>query len=667
MNEQFLQEPTLTFLESYQNHLHISSASEIFVLSLSKLKFSSIGDIGQFSYIKICDLSSNFIQSIDNLLLHCRQLIKLDLHSNRISKLPDEELWTEMKQLKILYLHDNLLSSYDDIKHLSYAPTLEILTLYDSPLSLKKNYRHHVVNSIWTLKALDSHVVADDEIIEKTHFREPFTACTNAFKLNVYIPTTKNSTLKTEWQLINQLYKQINQIQSHCCPVLILQKNVRMWLVHIRLKKMIASKQKVIPEFLRRRILSPLTASSGRFSMFPKQSRVSMITEPVSQIEANKPAELSQNKRHIRIQMDQIMNIRTDKIKSAKHLSTKKDSSKSGVVDDDDDDDKTTSILRGKKSQIVVHEPIEDLNDEIRAARQYVQNIKDESHLKQRKRLDEIKENNTANRQPIKYQTADDRLLRTIHGSMALGCLVAIDKAYTDRAKIERRKYLVQDVEQIKQDHNLNNAYIQHINDERLTGIYRVKDQDRKKQVYNRHRLEHTQNELHDTVQEHRLQLLEQQEKRRAQIAFSQTFNSQHISISNALKHHETTVRNQRHARQARESVANKKQNTEEQGRLIEKYLTQRKHARRALSNIERKHLDFQTMRDASDRLLQAQQRVAHIRARDSNIRQFGIMKMTPHTDDTRPNVQSLAESMAERGSLFDTITDHMATQQTVQ
>jgi hypothetical protein len=113
--------------------------------------------------------------------------------------------------------------------------------------------------------------------------------------------------------------------------------------------------------------------------------------------------------------------------------------------------------------------------------------------------------------------------------------------------------------------------------------------------------------------------------------------------------------------------VAKQKQNTEEQARLIDKYLTQRKHVRRALSNIEHKQLDVQTMRDASDRLLQAQQRVAHIRARDSNIRQFSVMKMSPHTEEIRQKAPSLTESMLERESLFDTITDQMAAQQTVQ
>ena len=124
-------------------------------------------------------------------------------------------------------------------------------------------------------------------------------------------------------------------------------------------------------------------------------------------------------------------------------------------------DDRTSPILRGQKSQMTIYEPIEELNDEIRAARQYVQNIKDESHMKQRRRAAEIKENKTANRQTIRHHTLDDRLLRTLHGSMAFGCLVAIDKAYQDRSKIERRKRLTFEVERTRQEHSFITAQVQ--------------------------------------------------------------------------------------------------------------------------------------------------------------------------------------------------------------
>jgi hypothetical protein len=118
---------------------------------------------------------------------------------------------------------------------------------------------------------------------------------------------------------------------------------------------------------------------------------------------------------------------------------------------------------------MTVYEPIEEINDEIRAARQYVQNLKHESHLLQRKRAAEIKEN-TVNRQPTRQHTLDDRLLRTIHGSMAFGCLVAIDKAYSDRTKIEKRRVLTQDVEQTRQEHSFINAQLQVIKHSRVSG-----------------------------------------------------------------------------------------------------------------------------------------------------------------------------------------------------
>lgn len=82
----------------------------------------------------------------------------------KINQLPDGQYWKELLQLRVLYLHDNLVSSYDDVKSVSSTPMVEILTLYDSPLSLKKNYRHHVVNSIWSLK------VKEIQLLSIRHF-----------------------------------------------------------------------------------------------------------------------------------------------------------------------------------------------------------------------------------------------------------------------------------------------------------------------------------------------------------------------------------------------------------------------------------------------------------------------------------------------------------------
>ncbi len=67
--------------------------------------------------------------------------------------------------------------------------SLCVLTMYDTPLSLKRNYRHHVVNSIWSIKALDNFVVSDEEIIEDAEFGGRFGQLHPSFALELCPPT----------------------------------------------------------------------------------------------------------------------------------------------------------------------------------------------------------------------------------------------------------------------------------------------------------------------------------------------------------------------------------------------------------------------------------------------------------------------------------------------
>jgi hypothetical protein len=104
---------------------------------------------------------------------------------------PGHKFWSTLNQLEIALLHDNGISKLETIHHLSSSPSLLILTLYDTPLSLKKNYRHHVVNGVWSLKALDYYVVADEEIIEDCQMRSPFTAMKKNFRIDLTHKLTK--------------------------------------------------------------------------------------------------------------------------------------------------------------------------------------------------------------------------------------------------------------------------------------------------------------------------------------------------------------------------------------------------------------------------------------------------------------------------------------------
>lgn len=73
------------------------------------------------------------------------------------------------------------------------SPSISILTLYDTPLSLKPNYRHHLVNSLWSLKSLDYYVISDEEIIEDSSFGGCFAPLQPKFYVNVSCSLSKAS------------------------------------------------------------------------------------------------------------------------------------------------------------------------------------------------------------------------------------------------------------------------------------------------------------------------------------------------------------------------------------------------------------------------------------------------------------------------------------------
>merc|ERR1712185_174846 len=107
-------------------------------------------------------------------LLHCSRLLKLDLSSNGITALPKREEWARLPELQVLYLHGNQLGSLKVAGRLSALEKLLRVTLFDNPLATHPNYRHFLVNSIFSLRALDLHVISDEELIEGAQFPTNF-------------------------------------------------------------------------------------------------------------------------------------------------------------------------------------------------------------------------------------------------------------------------------------------------------------------------------------------------------------------------------------------------------------------------------------------------------------------------------------------------------------
>ncbi|KAL5011315.1 hypothetical protein ScPMuIL_009866 [Solemya velum] len=208
----------------------VKHAAKLLLVKLPGAHMRDIGAIGACTNLQICILSNNFLTKIDG-LASCQQLVKLDLHGNQLTSVPGIAFWSGMRRLKVLHLHDNPLGKYEVLQNLATCPRLMILTLYDTPLSLKRNYRHHVVNSVWSLKALDSYVISDEEIIEDAVFGGKFRAMHQAFRIESIPQMPEDTTYDEELSLVQAMEALINQILAHHSPVLIVQRFVRGHLV----------------------------------------------------------------------------------------------------------------------------------------------------------------------------------------------------------------------------------------------------------------------------------------------------------------------------------------------------------------------------------------------------------------------------------------------------
>ncbi|XP_066922316.1 uncharacterized protein [Clytia hemisphaerica] len=240
-NEGYLHDLTEEVLLENSENVHNKRSTypgDVVYLSAASQHLQQVSLLDLCERLEICDLSNNFIDDI-GALRWCHNLFFLDVHSNQLSSLPGKKFWSSLPKLSLVYLHDNAFSRVEEIKYLSHSPSLSSLTLYDSPVSLKKNYRHCVVNAVWTLKALDGHVVSDEEIIEDADFTENFKPLKKQFRYQSPFcskkPKERRRPTHNEFKLlIKEELSKINTIQSKYCPVLILQRCIRGFLVRLK-------------------------------------------------------------------------------------------------------------------------------------------------------------------------------------------------------------------------------------------------------------------------------------------------------------------------------------------------------------------------------------------------------------------------------------------------
>ncbi|XP_012298170.2 leucine-rich repeat and IQ domain-containing protein 3 isoform X2 [Aotus nancymaae] len=225
----------------YNENIREDQKDFVFV-KFNGLHLKSMENLQSCISLRVCIFSNNFLTDIHP-LQSCIKLIKLDLHGNQIKSLPDTKFWSGLKNLKLLYLHDNGFAKLKNICVLSACPSLIALTMFDCPVSLKKGYRHVLVNSIWPLKALDHHVISDEEIIQYWHLPERFKACNHRLFFNFCPALRKGTTYEEEINNIKYITSKINEILAHNSPVLIVQRWIRGFLVRKNLSPVFLHKK----------------------------------------------------------------------------------------------------------------------------------------------------------------------------------------------------------------------------------------------------------------------------------------------------------------------------------------------------------------------------------------------------------------------------------------
>merc|ERR1712106_616146 len=136
--------------------------------------------------ITIISLPRNCIEDVGIIVANCINVEWLNVEGNLISELPPPGAMGQCKNLKIVNLHHNGIHRVESLISLASLPRLVGLTLYNCPIYKRAGYRHHTVNTIWSLKALDHYVLSDEEIIEGAEFKNTrFESMASSLKINL--------------------------------------------------------------------------------------------------------------------------------------------------------------------------------------------------------------------------------------------------------------------------------------------------------------------------------------------------------------------------------------------------------------------------------------------------------------------------------------------------
>ncbi|KAI4872313.1 hypothetical protein NFI96_027746 [Prochilodus magdalenae] len=600
---------------------------DVLLVNLTSLLLKSLGQLGRCKGLKICTLADNFLTRIDP-LVECVHLVKLDLTGNQITHLPGASFWSILKHLQLLNLHNNSLAERRNITALSSCPKLTALTLYDTPLSLKQNYRHCVVNSVWSLKALDNLVISDEEIVEKLHLPPKFKALAPHFHVNLY-PSSNTDSYQTEMKTVQGVIAVINRIQAHFCPILIIQKWIR---GHLSRKSLGLCRQIMPLRMLRTQVTravtqltphSPETTTGSWIKECKTEQLGLMLEEREATFKRLYSSKLTGTDSQEQMTLQEGRSVQSVDITTLQELrmpcNTPVQSSimnpckgKLNISSVDDvhnkEMDRDTFQLSGFKAAMHLSEPFAEM---VISRKALGQEVRDAICLFHSQKPDPL---NCPQLRPHNI-TAKKQFIGRCHDCVSLVSFHAIEKAYWMKKKAEEmnenmeRVALLQGRRDDARDHRNN------IMESRRKEVVLQQDWDKAEleEMLSLQRAK-CKKEVELARQKH-LSFLEEKRRRLLEQKMVIRFSGQHSSLAKAFtRHHmEQRLSNAQHER--RRQVTISKQHTADQKLLIQRYLKNRSqsiHTEAIMSRVSaHKFLSEQQHHE----LLAAQARVAHIKS----------------------------------------------------
>ncbi|XP_053325683.1 leucine-rich repeat and IQ domain-containing protein 3 [Spea bombifrons] len=609
------------------NNRQAEDLEDLLLLRLNKLLLKDVNLIQSCVSLTVCTLSNNYLTDI-SALRSCSRLVKLDLHGNQIQTLPDHQFWRELKELNLLYLHDNQFRSAKDVESLSFCPKLTGLTLFDTPFSLQKRYRHVVVNSIWSLKALDDHVISDEEIIEDWSVPERFQALNPNLRVNMSPASGADIGYQNEMKLITSIISNINHVHSHYSPVLIIQRWIRGFLARKRLglvSPLKMQKEKihvangpgedingrhVVRISIRDLPAFPYSAGSKNLPAVNQTTKcannspadaVKHITvdlrklqRHVLQVLPDPETDCNRNQKQSPVQSTETLK----KEKKTKEVKSKLFLQKDQMEPSPEEKDEPDITLLGLSARVYESDSRKDLGasheESARAIRQSIQHF----HA-----ITQTKSQTTHSRNGAKKED-------TVGQVMSLKHLYDVDKAYEIRKQRDLQERKKDSVLRVQSQKTQAKCNIQGFLEEKKKNALEENEKHcvSLQEITRRNRL--AQQNFIDKVKQRQERLSQEKQRRASECSFVREFNAQHTSVAKTLLKHERMTRKSAETQEKIRCLRSLKENEEKQKEFAKCLKEHRQLVLQIENASEKASLASDARRKAQDRLRDARTRV---------------------------------------------------------